>query len=80
MRKFTKDKDDYEKPYLMCVVGGYELNLYCANAGHADGRERVKFGGLSKSEVFEIAESEGWVVSEEDDLAICPDCVREGKL
>lgn len=80
MKKFTKDI--FEKPMGFCIVGGYDLHLYCANKNNEihnynSGLKGFgEFGGNNKFEAFRFARQAGWVISEKKDLAICPDCVK----
>lgn len=74
-KRFTKE--EYPKPFGMCVVGGYELHLYCANDKHPYGEGELQTGGNNKFEAFNGARKMGWIISEPKDIAICPYCVKE---
>lgn len=74
-KKFTKD--EYPKEYGCCIVGAYELHLYCANDNHPYGEGTLETGGHTKFEAFKSARAMGWIISEEKDLAICPFCVTQ---
>jgi hypothetical protein len=70
----------YPKPFGVCIVGGYSLDLYCANDEHAYKKGKDSFAGSSKADSFRYAKSAGWKISESKDIAICPDCqIKEQK-
>ncbi len=82
-KKFTKE--NFPKPVGICIVGGYELHLYCANESAVHGYDKnhnkegkLETGANNKFEAFADARRCGWIISEKKDIAICPKCAEKG--
>lgn len=67
----------HKKPYGVCIVGSYDLHLYCANV-HTDNRkfpEEIVDCATFKEASAE-ARKRGWKIISVSDLAFCPDCTK----
>lgn len=73
----------------MAVVGGYSLHLYCDTGGDAFGetcphqkgykslRHNAEFMGRNEREAMKEARKAGWKFAEGNQLAYCPNCVKD---
>lgn len=75
-----QDKE-YEKPTGCCIIGGYTLDLYCANPIniHAYQTHADSYGGNNWMEAVIQARRAGWRLDFKKDLAICPSCASKEK-
>lgn len=80
MRKNLGKIEDYDRPWGVCIVAGFTLDLYCANTCNPHAIPKRTFQGKTKFIAFDEARKAGWVISERKNLAVCPNCVAEGKI